>query len=166
MFACVCNRFRSKKGGKTKEKEGHAFVGRAPRLKMGSTFSLLYNLLRVHHKQNSCPTAGTYIYTILIGQTTDRQFRTRSARAKTVPQLAKRSNHLSHRARQEEKVKEIEKSDDFSSSSSSSTMPLTHTRTSSSATISNRRTPKCRLLLLLLLLRRVYDDEQQKQKRY
>ena len=61
-----------------------------------------------YKKQNSCPTRRhLHIYSSPSHRQTDtRQFRTRSVRAKTVPQLAKRSNHLSHRARQKERKKE------------------------------------------------------------
>ena len=127
MFCCVCESFRcSKKGGKTNEKEGqhtHALLcfvcgtGLAlDWLKMGSAlFSLLCcfvsSSLHHHKKQNSCPTRRhLHIYSSPSHRQTDtRQFRTRSVRAKTVPQLAKRSNHLSHRARQKRERKKISK---------------------------------------------------------
>lgn len=85
-------------------------------LKMGSAlFSLLCcfvsSSLHHHKKQNSCPTRRhLHTYSSPSHRQTDtRQFRTRSVRAKTVPQLAKRSNHLSHRARQKRERKKISK---------------------------------------------------------
>ena len=118
MFCCV-----SKKGGKTNEKEGqhtHALLclwdWPGSWFKMGSAlFSLLCcfvsSSLHHHKKQNSCPTRRhLHTYSSPSHRQTDtRQFRTRSVRAKTVPQLAKRSNHQSHRARQKRERKKISK---------------------------------------------------------
>ena len=128
MFCCVCNRFVRKKGEKRTKKRDNThthsfalFVGLGPPLaldwlKMGSAlFSLLCcfvsSSLHHHKKQNSCPTRRhLHIYSSPSHRQTDtRQFRTRSVRAKTVPQLAKRSNHLSHRARQKRERKKISK---------------------------------------------------------
>ena len=126
MFCCVCNRFVVRKKGekRTKKRDNthtHSFalfVGLAWLLvlKMGSAlFSLLCcfvsSSLHHHKKQNSCPTRRhLHTYSSPSHRQTDtRQFRTRSVRAKTVPQLAKRSNHLSHRARQKRERKKISK---------------------------------------------------------
>ena len=121
----VCNRFVVEKRGKNERKRGTTHT-RTPLLclwdwpgswlKMGSAlFSLLCcfvsSSLHHHKKQNSCPTRRhLHIYSSPSHRQTDtRQFRTRSVRAKTVPQLAKRSNHLSHRARQKRERKKISK---------------------------------------------------------
>ena len=124
MFCCVCESFRSKKGGKrTKKRDTHTctpllclWVWPGSWFKMGSAlFSLLCcfvsSSLHHHKKQNSCPTRRhLHTYSSPSHRQTDtRQFRTRSVRAKTVPQLAKRSNHLSHRARQKRERKKISK---------------------------------------------------------
>ena len=119
-----CVLLRVEKRGKNERKRGTThtctplFVGLAWLLvknKGSALFSLLCcfvsSSLHHHKKQNSCPTRRhLHTYSSPSHRQTDtRQFRTRSVRAKTVPQVAKRSNHLSHRARQKRERKKISK---------------------------------------------------------
>jgi len=117
---CVLLKRESEKGGKTKKRTTLFLCTPVQTYKLlnkllaigyyqitGSALFFVVELSIIIKNKTLVPPAGTILYSPSDREREryTRQFRTRSARAKTVLQLAKRSNHLTERGKKRERKK-------------------------------------------------------------